>query len=178
MSQIKRKLTPKKQLFADEYLIDLNATQAAIRAGYSEKTAHSQGPRLLEDVEVAEAIRLAQAARTEQVKIDAGYVLSRLGEIDQMDALDILADDGTVKPIREWPKVWRQMISGLDVMEIAHGDENKRLAVVKKIKWPDKIKNLELIGRHVGVQAFKDRVEHSGSVKGLADRMRRRKRTA
>lgn len=169
-------MTPKKRRFVEEYLKDLNATQAAKRAGYSERTARSQGERLLTDVDVQAAIQAAIRERSTQAKVDAAYVLSRLGEIDQMDALDILAEDGTVKPIAEWPKIWRQMISGLDVMEVAQGDEDKRMAVVKKIKWPDKVKNLELIGRHVGVQAFKDRVEHSGSIKGMAERMRRRGR--
>ena len=172
-----KKLTPKQQRFVEEYLIDLNGTQAAIRAGYSERTANEQAARLLANVSVLSAIRAAQAERSETVKIDAAYVLSRLGEIDQMDARDILTDEGAVKPIKDWPKIWRQMISGLDVLEIATGSEEKRLAVVKKIKWPDKIRNLELIGRHVGVQAFKDKVEHSGNIgiKGVAARMRRRR---
>ncbi|USY26697.1 terminase small subunit [Alcaligenes sp. 1735tsa3] len=171
------KLPPKQARFAEEYVRDLNGTQAATRAGYSQRTANEQAARLLANVSVQQYVRKLLEERSQQVKIDAAYVLSRLGEIDQMDALDILADDGSVKPIAEWPRIWRQMISGLDVMEIAQGDEEARIAVVKKIKWPDKIKNLELIGRHVGVQAFKDRVEHSGSIKGMAERMRRRRKT-
>lgn len=171
------KLPPKQARFAEEYVRDLNGTQAATRAGYSQRTANEQAARLLANVSVQQYVRKLLEERSQQVKIDAAYVLTRLGEIDQMDALDILADDGSVKPIAEWPKIWRQMISGLDVMEIAQGDEEARIAVVKKIKWPDKIRNLELIGRHVGVQAFKDRVEHSGSIKGMAERMRRRRKT-
>lgn len=171
------KLSAKQTRFVEEYLVSLNATQSAIRAGYSKRTADQQGSRLLVNVKVKAALEDAMGKRSEKVKVDAEYVLTRLGEIDQMDALDILADDGSVKPIAEWPKIWRQMISGLDVMEIAQGDEETRIAVVKKIKWPDKIRNLELIGRHVGVQAFKDRVEHSGSIKGMAERMRRRRKT-
>lgn len=170
------KLTKKQARFAEEYIKDLNGTQAAIRAGYSPRTANEQAARMLAKDSIQEYVRSLMAARAKAVQVDAAYVLSRLGEIDQMDALDILAEDGTVKPIAEWPKIWRQMISGLDVMEVAQGDEDKRMAVVKKIKWPDKVKNLELIGRHVGVQAFKDRVEHSGSIKGMAERMRRRGR--
>lgn len=171
------KLPPKQVRFAEEYIKDLNGTQAATRAGYSQRTANEQAARLLANVSVQQYVRKLLEERSQEVKIDAAYVLTRLGEIDQMDALDILADDGSVKPIADWPKIWRQMISGLDVMEIAQGDEKARIAVVKKIKWPDKIRNLELIGRHVGVQAFKDRVEHSGSIKGMADRMRRRRKT-
>lgn len=171
------KLPPKQVRFAEEYIKDLNGTQAATRAGYSQRTANEQAARLLANVSVQQYVRKLLEERSQEVKIDAAYVLTRLGEIDQMDALDILSDDGSVKPIADWPKIWRQMISGLDVMEIAQGDEETRIAVVKKIKWPDKIRNLELIGRHVGVQAFKDRVEHSGSIKGMAERMRRRRKT-
>lgn len=170
------KLNAMQTRFVEEYLVSLNATQAAINAGYSERTANQQASRLLANVKVRAILEEAMNKRSEQVKVDAEYVLSRLGEIDQMDAADILNDDGSVKAIHDWPKIWRQMISGLDVMEIAQGDEETRIAVVKKIKWPDKVKNLELIGRHVGVQAFKDRVEHSGSIKGMADRMRRRRK--
>ncbi len=171
------KLPPKQVRFAEEYIKDLNGTQAATRAGYSQRTANEQAARLLANVSVQQYVKKLLEERSQEVKIDAAYVLTRLGEIDQMDALDILADDGSVKPIADWPKIWRQMISGLDVMEIAQGDEETRIAVVKKIKWPDKIRNLELIGRHVGVQAFKDRVEHSGRIKGMAERMRRRRKT-
>jgi len=79
-----------------------------------------------------------------------------------MDVADILDDAGNILPVRDWPKCWRQTISGLDVNEILSGDV---ATVIKKIKWPDKVKNLELIGKHVDVQAFKDQVGLSGSLK-------------
>ena len=71
-------LTAKQKRFIEEYLLDLNATQAAIRAGYSEKTAHVQGPRMLENVRVKQAITDAQKERTERVQIDQDWVLARL----------------------------------------------------------------------------------------------------
>lgn len=156
------KLTPKQQCFVDEYLIDLNGTQAALRAGYSEKTAGRQACELLEKTHIAEAIAEAKAKRSIKTSIDATYVLNRLVEIDQMDVADILDDAGNMLPVRDWPKCWRQTISGLDVNEILSGDV---ATVIKKIKWPDKVKNLELIGKHVDVQAFKDQVGLSGSLK-------------
>lgn len=157
-------LTPKQRRFVDEYLVDLNATQAAIRAGYSKRTAASQGERLLRNVEVARALQGAQAARNQRAQIDADYVLQRLVEIDQMDVLDILRDDMSLKPVREWPKVWRQFISGFDLAEMfeGSGDDRAAIGILKKIKWPDKVRNLELLGKHVGVRAFRDQVEHSG----------------
>ena len=76
-------LTPRQQRFVEEYLIDLNATQAAIRSGYSEKTADSIGLQLLRKTQVAEAIAGAKAEREERTKIDADYVLKRLVEISK-----------------------------------------------------------------------------------------------
>jgi len=154
-------LTPKQQRFVDEYLIDLNATQAAIRAGYSAKTASEQSARLLGNVRVQRAIETGQ---------QAAYLLNRLQEISEMDAADILDDDGNIKPIRQWPKIWRQMISGLDVVN--NPDTG---VVLKKIKWPDKIKNLELIGRHIGVGAFREKLEVSGEVSLISGKLRARK---
>ena len=150
-------LTPKQQRFVEEYLIDLNATQAAIRAGYSEKTAKEIGSENLTKPNIAKAIEEAQNKRQEQTQIDAVYVLKRLVEIDQMDVLDIMDDDGNVKPLRDWPKIWRQYISNIETISMDDGE-----GWLKKIKWPDKVKNLELLGKHVSVGAFKDKIEHSG----------------
>lgn len=160
-------LTDKQRAFVDEYLVDLNATQAAIRAGYSAKTAEWQGPQLLGKTHVAAAVRAAQAERSDRVKVDADYVLSRLAEIDQLDALDILDNAGNLLPIREWPKAWRQTISGVDIQEIMGGDTE---TVIRKIKWPDKLRNLELIGKHIGVNAFREQLDVNVN-NSLADRI-------
>jgi len=150
------KLTDKQELFAREYLKDLNATQAAIRAGYSEKTAKEVGYENLTKPHVLELVAELKAQRVEQTGIDAAYVLRRLTEIDQMDVLDILLANGELKPIKDWPKVWRTTLSGMDVVEMASADS---AALLKKIKWPDKVKNLELLGKHVNVQAFKENIK-------------------
>ena len=157
-------LTPKQQRFVEEYLIDLNATQAAIRAGYSEKTAKSIGQENLTKPDIQKAIEEAQNKRQEQTQIDAAYVLKRLVEIDQMDVLDIMDDDGNVKPLRDWPKIWRQYISNIETISMDDGE-----GWLKKIKWPDKVKNLELLGKHVSVGAFKDKIEHTGPNGGPID---------
>ena len=161
-------LTPKQQRFVEEYLIDLNATQAAIRAGYSEKTAKVIAAQNLSKLNVQEAIEEAQSKRAEQTQIDAAYVLRRLVEIDQMDVLDIMDDQMKIRPVNEWPKVWRQYVVNLENLELSDGE-----GCFKKIKWPDKVKNLELLGRHVSVGAFKDKVEHSGKleIQSLSDLM-------
>ncbi len=72
------KLTAKQKAFVAEYLIDLNATQAAIRAGYSEKTARSQGQRMLTNVDIARAVATGQARRSERTEVTQDYVLTAI----------------------------------------------------------------------------------------------------
>lgn len=153
-------LTAKQRLFVAEYLVDLNATQAAIRAGYSVKRAKDQAWQQMQRPEIEEAIRAAMEKRNKRTQVDADYVLQRLTEIDQMDFIDILEDDMSFRPVRQWPKVWRQYLSGFDLAEMFEGSgkEREMVGILKKIKWPDKVKNLELLGKHVNVNAFREQL--------------------
>jgi len=162
-----RKLNKQHRLFVAEYLKDLNSTNAAISAGYSKKTAGAKGYELKNDPLIEELIEQGMRSRMERVEIDADYVLNRLVEIDTMDVIDILNDDGSIKPVSQWPSIWRQMLSGMDLAEIwqGSGDQRELIGVLKKIKWPDKVKNLELLGKHIKVQAFKDKIEHEGDLR-------------
>ncbi|MCV5625801.1 terminase small subunit, partial [Escherichia coli] len=91
------------------------------------------GSENLSKPDIADRIAELKAERNEEVGIDAAYVLRRLTEIDQMDVLDILLANGELKPIKDWPKVWRTTLSGMDVVEMASADS---AALLKKIKWP------------------------------------------
>lgn len=171
-------LTDKQEMFCREYLVDLNATQAAIRAGYSEKTAPVIGSENLTKPNVQDRIAELKGERNAKVEIDAAYVLRRLVEIDQMDVLDILKDDGGLRPVTDWPKAWRTTLNGFDVSTtITNFDETTTENILKKIKWPDKVKNLELLGKHIDVQAFKEKVEHSGEI-SLIDRIQEARKRA
>lgn len=165
MAKPPTKLTAKQELFCQEYLIDLNATQAAIRAGYSEKTAQRMGSENLSKPLLSGKIEELKSQRADTVAVDAKYVLNRLVEIDSLDVIDILNEDGSMKPIIKWPKSWRTSITGIDVQEMMSGDI---ATVIKKIKWPDKLKNLELLGRHVNIGAW-NKEEDKGPVDELAD---------
>lgn len=163
-------LTDKQESFVAEYLIDLNATQAYMRSKYScksEKTAGAEGFKLLKKPEIQKAISEGKEKRLERTKVDADYVLKSLVEIDEMDVIDILDNTGNMLPIRDWPKAWRRTISGLDIQEIMSGDVE---TVLRKIKWPDKVKNLELLGKHIDVQAFREQRLLDATV-SLADTM-------
>lgn len=157
-------LKGKRARFVEEYIKDLNATQAAIRAEYSVKTARQQGQRLLTNADIQGAIEKASKERSERTQIDSDYVLHRLAEIDRMDVIDILSDDGSLKPVKDWPPIWRQYIGGMDVLTsiVTAGDDTTIENILKKIKWPDKVKNLEMIGKHVDVQAWRERQELTG----------------
>lgn len=168
-------LTAMQEAYCQEYIkCPENQTQAAINAGYSHKTAAKFASQNMRDERVKKRIAELMEERNKRNRVSADYVLMRLVEIDQMDVIDILDDEGGLKPISQWPKVWRTSISALDINRIRmamKGDgEDDIESTLQKVKWPDKVKNLELIGKHVDVNAFKERLEVSGTVT-IADRM-------
>lgn len=158
-----RKLNAKQNRFVAEYLVDMVAGKAALRAGYSKNNAEWIGPQLLKKPHVAKAVADKIEERNKCTGVDAQWVLKRLLQIDDMDVKDILDDNGTCLPVKCWPKVWRQFISGMDVSEVwnGFGDDKQQAGFLKKMKWPDKVKNLELIGKHVNVQAFKEQIANT-----------------
>ncbi|ECG8608168.1 terminase small subunit [Salmonella enterica subsp. salamae serovar 47:z:e,n,x,z15] len=170
-------LTAMQEAYCQSYIqTPENQTQAAINAGFSHKTAHVKSSIMMRDERIQKRITELMEERNKRLRVSADYVLLRLVEIDQMDVIDILNDDGSLKPIRDWPKIWRTTLSGFDLSStIMNMDDTSIETILKKIKWPDKVKNLELIGKHVDVNAFKERLEVSGTVT-IADRMAKARR--
>jgi len=179
-------LTEMQEAYCQSYIkMPENQRQAAIDAGFSPNTAAAKASVMMRDERIQKRIAELMEERNKRLRVSADYVLQRLVEIDQMDVLDILNDDGGMKPIAEWPKVWRTSLSAMDIATIKttqaslqkeNGEADLSVEdvehILKKVKWPDKVKNLELIGKHVDVNAFKERVEVSGTVT-IADRMAR-----
>ncbi|HHU2814398.1 terminase small subunit [Escherichia coli] len=165
-------LTDMQERYCQEYVKTPDAQgQAAKRAGFS--SYDNAAMRMMKDDRIIARIAELMEERNKRLRVSADYVLIRLVEIDQMDVLDILNDDGSLKPIREWPKVWRTSLSAMDINRIrmaGKDGEDDIESTLQKVKWPDKVKNLELIGKHVDVNAFKERLEVSGTVT-IADRM-------
>ncbi|MBK5722583.1 terminase small subunit [Dysgonomonas sp. Marseille-P4677] len=151
-------LTDKQEMFCLEYIKDFNATKAAARSGYSESTAYSIGSENLSKPEIQTRIAELMEQRRTDVKVDANYVLKRLIEIDTLDVADIVNEKGDIKPISQWSKAWRTSVNAIDVSVLNTGDIE---AFLKKVKMPDKLKNLELLGKHIDVQAFKEKVENN-----------------
>ncbi|MEI9868904.1 terminase small subunit [Enterobacter hormaechei] len=177
-------LTAMQEAYCQSYIkTPENQSQAAIDAGFSPNTAAVKASVMMRDERIQKRIAELMDERNKRMRVSADYVLMRLVEIDQMDVLDILNDDGGMKPIAEWPKVWRTSLSAMDIATIKttqaslqkeNGEADLSVEdvehILKKVKWPDKVKNLELIGKHVDVNAFKERLEVSGTVT-IADRM-------
>jgi phage terminase small subunit len=161
-------MTPKQAAFVREYLVDLNATQAAIRAGYSERTARKIGHENLTKPDIATAIAAAKAERSERTKVDADWLLLRLAEEADADVADIYDEHGNLRPVIEWPMIWRKgLVAGVETVREKVGEDehgNPEYATVQKVKLSDRIKRLELIGKHIDVQAFKEKVEHTGAI--------------
>lgn len=140
------KLTDKQKRFVEEYLVDLNATQAAIRAGYSEQTAYSIGQRLLKKVEVQEAIQQAQNKRSERTQITQDEVIRRL--IENVDIS--MGKKATVITIPS--KSENGGVVGNDVAQFVYEPSAANKA-------------LELLGKHLGI--FKDDVDITSGGKPL-----------
>ena len=165
--QTMKKLTPKQQCFVDEYLIDLNATQAAIRAGYSKKTAASQGERLLRNVEIQSSLSARMKARELRTEITQDRVLRELAKIGFAD----------IRRALQWGASVAVTDEDTGDTTIAHGiymvpsdqiDDDTAAAISEiaetqqglKVKFHDKQGALVSIGRHLGM--FKDKVELTG----------------
>jgi phage terminase small subunit len=171
-------LTPKQEKFC-QGVVSGKSHSDAYRAAYDaegmkDESIHRKACELMDNVKVTARIDELRERVVQKVVVDAAYVLNRLHEIDSMDVADILDEKLNFKPLTEWPKIWRQYISGVDIAEMfeGQGDDRRIAGVLKKIKWPDKLKNMELLGRHTNVQAFKDRIEVTGNI-NLADRLSR-----
>lgn len=145
------RLTPRQERFIAEYLVDLNATQAAIRAGYSKKTANEQAARLLAKVSIQRAIADGRAHLTEQTGIDTAFVVDRLRMLGVSDIRRIFDERGRLRPIHDLPDDIAACIAGIEVVSSRiPGSEPVEVKYIHKIKLWDKLGALELLGKYVG----------------------------
>ncbi len=141
------KLTAKQKAFVREYLIDLNATQAAIRAGYSAKNAAHIGANTLKKERVAAALQKAMAGREKRTEITQDKVLRELAAIGFAKATDYAEVKGTLVNIKPTAELTPEQAAAVV------GIEQGNFGV--KVKLADKVRALELLGKHLGM--FADR---------------------
>lgn len=153
-------LTPRQQLFVAEYLIDLNATQAAIRAGYSKRTARSIGQENLTKPAVSAAVAAGQAKRFTSMELTAERVLEEYRRLAFVDARSFWDADGNVKPIKDWTPEQGSALAGFEAL-IKNAKAGDGITdTIHKFKLWDKTRALEALAKHFGLLV--DRVEHSG----------------
>lgn len=145
-------LTDKQRLFCQEYMVDLNATQAAIRAGYSEKTAKEIGYENLTKPHIIELISELQNKRSNKVEVTAEKVLKELAKIAFSDIRQFYNEDGSLKCPHELNDEAASLLSSMESEELFGVIDGSKCEVgkTKKIKMWDKMKALELIGKHIG----------------------------
>lgn len=142
------KLTDKQQRFCDEYLVDFNGTQAAIRAGYSKNTANEQAARLLANVSIQGQIKSKQNKVANKLEITVERVLQEYARIAFSDITTLYAEDGSFKKFQDMTADERAVLSSLEVEEDKEG-----IGFTRKVKVWDKKGALDSICKVLGYNA-------------------------
>lgn len=146
-------LTEKQKRFCEEYLIDLNATQAAIRAGYSEATAYSQGQRLLKNVEVQALLSERKKKLQESTEITQERVLKEYARLAFSDLRQYYDEDGKLKHPRDMSHDSAAALASIEIYDdmMTVGGERVKVGETKKIKLHNKVQALQDLAKHLGL---------------------------
>ena len=155
-------MTPKQMRFVSEYLIHLNATQAAISAGYSVKTARAIGCENLTKPDIAAAIAAGAAKQLESADLSATRVLEEIRRLALSDVRSLFDEQGDLRPIHTLTAEQAACIGGLEVIIKNAKAGDGVTDTIHKIKIWDKPKSLEMLAKHFAL--LTERVEHSGDV--------------
>jgi phage terminase small subunit len=151
-------LTKKQKQFVEEYLIDLNATQAAIRAGYSPNTANEQGSQNLAKLSIKNAIDRAIAERSKRTGVNADRIVLELAKIAFVNPTDVInMDEATIKGDAN-----RNDTAAIASVKVKRIPTDNGDIVEREVKTYDKIKALELLGKHIGM--FTDKFKIEGAI--------------
>lgn len=140
------KLNEKRQRFVDEYLIDLNGTQAAIRAGYSVKTANEQASRLLANVNIQQAISEQMAERSKRTGINQDRVVLELAKIAFVKMPDLVDSEGRIRD-----NATDDDLACIESIKYKSSESETGSSVEREVKISPKLKALELLGKHLGM---------------------------
>lgn len=162
-------LTPQMERFAREYVVDLDVGAAVLRAGYSAKdgkVAATKGSHLLRRPDVARLVAELKAKQAERLDVKADDVLRELLRLARVDIGEAFDDDGKLKAIKDIPADVRRAISAVEVDELfeGQGEDREQVGFTRKVKFWDKTRALELLGKHL--KLWVERIE----VKDVTDR--------
>lgn len=160
-------MSPKQARFVAEYLIDLNGKQAAIRCGYSPRTAEQQASRLLRNEQVAAAVIVGKARQLAAADLSAARVLEEMRRLAFFDVAAFFDEAGNLLPIHQMPVEARAAIAGLEVARanLNPKDGKKDDEWLHKIKLAPKQHALEMLGKHFGLLEEKHSLSGSFVIK-------------
>lgn len=167
-------MTPKQERFVAEYLVDLNATQAAVRAGYSAKTADTQGPRLLGNVGVSGAIAKGQSRVLAKAEVTAERVLKELGRLAFSDVRKLFDDKGNLLAIKSLDDETAPAVAGVEVVKRNVDSGDGKTDDIHKIKIWDKPRSLEMLAKHFSLLVEKQDINITVSLVNRLQEGRRR----
>jgi phage terminase small subunit len=155
-------LSAKRQAFVAEYLKDFNASAAAIRAGYSPRTARSQAADLLTKPNIAKAIREAQEKAFANAEASVERTINEYARIAYLDPAAFFDAQGRLLPIAQMPEDARRAVASMEVEELfaGSGDERRRVGRLHKVRFASKVAALDSLAKHLGM--FVDRLELRG----------------
>ena len=146
------KLTDKQRRFVDEYLIDLNGTQAAIRAGYSAKPANEQASRMLANVSIQQAVSEAMAERSKRTGVNQDRIVLELARIAFLKMTDVVDSEGRIKE-----NASEDDLACIESIKYKHSDTETGSSTEREVKTASKLKAMELLGKHLGM--WNDRLD-------------------
>lgn len=152
-------LTPKQERFVQEYLVDLNATAAAKRAGYSEKTAYAIGQQNLKKIEIQTAIHEAKNNLSRRTEVTQDMIIRETAKLAFFDVRKLFDENGKPLDISSLDDDTAAALVGLDVQDVYADTDGERTFVgfVKKYKMADKLRALELLGKRFGIWEPQDK---------------------
>lgn len=145
-----KELTPKQEAFCNEYIIDFNGTQSAIRAGFSEKTARQQADRLLSKLDIQARVKELIDKRSARTEITQDKVLIEIARLAFNDPRKAFDADGNMLPVQRWPDEVAAAISAIKVTEVKTSDSETE-TYLKEIKFWDKGAAQEKLCKHLGM---------------------------
>ena len=155
-------LNPKQKRFVNEYLLDLNATAAAARAGYSDP---NYGRQLLTNSNVSEAIQARRTNLSRSLEITQERVLDELACIAFFDLRRLFNYDGSFIPLKDLPKDVTRVLAAIDIIEIFDREGNR--AVKYKYRFYDKVKALDKLSKHLGLYNKSIVIKYEEALKAL-----------
>ena len=159
-------LNAKQQRFVDEYLKDSNATQAAIRAGYSKKTAGSIGDENLKKPDIKKEIKRRQAILTKKAGLTAEQIINEVSSLAFSNVADYMDVENNEIILKDWSKLSREQLAAVQEISVVrekyikgHNSDDDKFLQIIKFKLHDKRPNLELLGRRFN--AFPNKLQLS-----------------